>query len=89
MKIIIEKDDKIVSEIILTPLQEKSLILLEDNFLVNKINRILDFGVEQARLIYTTEKADTITEVELTTLADAIEAKKIVVEESITIKEIR
>jgi len=87
MKIIIEKDNKIVSEIILTPLQEKSLILLEDNFLVNKIDRILEFGVEQARLIYTTEKADTITEVELTILADAIEAKKIVVEEPEPIKE--
>jgi len=87
MEIIIEKDNKVLSEITLTPLQEKSLILLEDNFLVNKINRILDFGVEQARLIYTTEKADAITEVELTTLADAIEAKKIVVEEPEPIKE--
>ena len=88
MKIIIEKDAKILSEIILTPLQEKSLILLEDNFLVNKINRILEFGVEQARLIYATEKADTITEVELTTLADEIEARKVIDEEPKPIKEI-
>ena len=88
MKIIIEKDAKVLSETILTPLQEKSLILLESNFLVNKINRILEFGVEQARLIYTTEKVDTITEVELTTLADEIEARKIVIEEPEPIKEI-
>ena len=87
MEIIIEKDNKVLSEITFTSLQEKALILLEDSFLVNKINRILDFGVEQARLIYTTEKADAITEVELTTLADAIEAKKIVVEEPEPIKE--
>jgi len=78
MKILIENNGKILEEITLTPLQEKSLILLDDNFLVYKINRILDFAVEQAKQIYVKEKSSDITEAELITLADEIEARKVV-----------
>jgi len=76
MKILIENNGKILEEITLTPLQEKSLILLDDNFLVYKINRILEFAVEQARQLYIKEKSNDITEAELITLADEIEARK-------------
>jgi len=76
VKIIIKEDNKILDEIVLTPIQEKALILMEDNFLVNKIKRILDFGVEQARQIYIKAKEDAITEEEFVALADEIEERK-------------
>ena len=81
MKMLIENNGKILEEITLTPLQEKSLILLDDNFLVYKINRILEFAVEQARQLYIKEKSNDITEAELITLADEIEARKTIKEE--------
>ena len=84
MKIIIEDDEKTLNEIILTDLQTKALLFANEDaaaYLVNKINRILDFALEQAKQIFSKHEIDKKTDVELEVIADEIEAEKVISEE--------
>jgi len=76
MKIILEHNTKILKTIELTALQGKALKLMggEDpvEFLTHKIERILEFVLEQAKQVYAKHRLEDATDVELGTIADEI-----------------
>ena len=77
MKIIIEENEIILKTIELTVLQEKSLKLLTKDsadFLTKKIERILEFTLEQARQKFAVHEIEKKTDQELEIIADEIEA---------------
>ena len=77
MKIIIEENEIVLKTIELSALQEKSLkILAKDSvdFLVRKIERILEFILEQAKQKFVVYEIEKKTDQELETIADKIEA---------------
>jgi len=80
MKIILKHNTKILKTIELTTLQVKALKLIggEDpvGFLTSKIERILEFVLEQAKQIYAKYGLGKATDVELEAIADEIIASE-------------
>jgi len=80
MKIILKHNTKILKTIELTILQGKALKLMgaEDpvGFLTSKIERILEFVLEQAKQRYAKHRLDDATDAELEAIADEIASEE-------------
>ena len=84
MKIILKQDIKVLKTITLTTLQQKALKLMSQEpveYLTYKIERILEFTVEQAKQTFASRELENATDSELEIMADEIEAEKLVKEE--------
>jgi len=85
MKIILKHDTKILKTIELTTLQGKALKLMggEDpvGFLAHKIDRILEFVIEQAKQTYAKHRLEDATDGELEAIVDEIASEKEEVDE--------
>ena len=82
MKITIIQDEKILKEITLTSLQEKAIRLVgqePEDYLANKLKRILEFAVSQAK--QTIDRISPLTDEGMESIIDALEAEKEVQDE--------
>jgi len=77
MKIILEDNGQVLKEIELSTLQLKAIQLTgqkPEDYLSHKIERILDFTVNQAK--QTVDRISPLTKVEIEGILDKIEAEK-------------
>ena len=84
MKIILEHNKQILKEINLTSLQLKAFQLLglkPEDYLEQKIQRLLEFPVQQAKDLYAKKRLETLTEEEIDSIIDEVEAEKPIKEE--------
>jgi len=75
MKIIIEENEQVLKTIELTALQEKCLKLITQDsvdFIAKKIERILEFTIEQAKQKFSMYEIGNKTDQELETISDKI-----------------
>lgn len=80
MQIILKHNTKILKTIELTALQGKALKLMGGGdpvgFLTRKIERILEFALEQAKQRYAKYRLDDATDAELEAIADEIASEE-------------
>lgn len=80
MKIILKHNSKILKTIELTTLQGKALKLMGGGdpvgFLTRKIERILEFVLEQAKQPYAKHRLDSATDAELEAIANEIASEE-------------
>jgi len=82
MKITITQDETILKEIELTTLQLKAIQLTgqePEDYIAHKLERILEFTVNQAK--QTVDRISPLTEGEMESIIDALEAEKEVQDE--------
>jgi len=78
MKITISQDRKMLKKIEFTPLQEKSIMLMGGvEELVRKIERIVEFNVEQAKRKVAEKRLKEMTLEDMDALVDDIKPKEI------------
>jgi len=82
MKLTILDDKKVLKTIELTNLQLKAIQLTDqkpEDYIAYKLERILEFAVDQVK--QTIDRISPLTEVEMESIIDTLEAEKIEAEE--------
>ena len=79
IKIIIKQDTKVLNTIEVSELQEKALVLETDDvsaYITRKLERILEFTIEQAKRKFSDHEMEKKTPEELIAIANEINAKQ-------------